>query len=136
MRISKQIDATDRSGFARRIRPHVEAELAAAKAAEQAGDHRAGFRHLERAHVLGQRSTMLHIAVHVRMLAWGVRHGEPREVMGQIARVIGAAAKTWTGLVPHGNTGGADVSPFQSMRIPDDLAGIIATARGRSPKAN
>jgi hypothetical protein len=132
MLFSKRIDAQDRSRFASRIRPHVDAELAAAKAAERAGDHLGAFHHLERAHVLGQRSTVRHVAIHVRMLMWGLRHGKPREVLGQVVRVIGAGAKTWIGLVPHGNTGGADVSAFKSMAIPDDLAGLIAAARSAS----
>lgn len=40
--------------FGRRIRPFVDHELAAAEAARRSGDDAAGFRFLERAHVLGQ----------------------------------------------------------------------------------
>jgi hypothetical protein len=117
------------SMFLRRIRPYIDAELRAAADAEKAGRAPEGFRHLERAHVLGQRSTTQHVRVHMRMLMWGVRHNDLPEVLGQIVRVIGAAAGTWVGLVPHGNTGGSDVSGFRSMQIPDDLAGQIAAAR-------
>src|SRR6185503_818221 len=41
-------------------------------------------------------------------------------------RIVGAAALTAFGLVPHGNTGGSNVSPFRRMHIPSDLASVIA----------
>ncbi len=72
---------------------------------------------------------MQHVRVHIAMLGWGVRNHKAREVLGQITRVIGAAAKTWIGFVPTGNTGGANVSPFKVMAIPDDLAEMIDVAR-------
>jgi Protein of unknown function (DUF3703) len=134
--LCKKIEASNRSSFANRIHSHVEAELDAAKAAELAGDLSRGFRHLERAHVLGQSSTVQHVRVHLRMLMWGIRHRDRHQVAGQIFRVVGAATKTWAGLVPQGNTGGSDVSGFKSMAIPDDLAGLIAMARAPAANAN
>lgn len=124
----------DRNRFGRRIHPLVSAEIAAAKTAEVSGDPAASFRHLERAHILGQSSTAQHVRVHLNMLAWAARHNDAREFIGQILRVIGAAAGTWAGLVPRGNTGGSKVSGFRSMPIPDDLADQIAAAR--APAAN
>jgi hypothetical protein len=134
--LSKRIDAKDHSSFSSRIRSHVEAEFAAAAAAEMAGDPLAAFRRLERAHVIGQRSTVQHVRVHIRMLMWGIRQRSLREFFGQITRVIGAATKTAVGLVPTGNTGGANVSAFKPMPIGDDLAGLIAAARSRPPHSN
>lgn len=127
--LSGRIEATDRWSFGWQIRSAVEAELAAARAAEREGDPAAGFRHLERAHVLGQGSTVQHVRVHLHMLIWGIRHHDMRQAIGQILRLIGAAAGTWAGLVPHGNTGGSNVNAFRSMAIPDDLADQIARAR-------
>lgn len=116
------------SRFAQRIRPHVDRELAAAREADLKGDSRLAFMHLERAHVLGQASTVQHVRVHVRMLAWGLRHRRPREVLGQLLRIVGAATKTviW---IPVGNTGGANVSPIRPMPVAPDLAQLIADAR-------
>lgn len=130
--LSKRVRGRNGATFGTRMRAQVEAELTAADAAERAGDPTAAFQHLERAHVLGQSSTVLHVRVHLRMLRWGLRHRERREILGQITRVIGAATKTSLGLVPRGNTGGANVSPFKAMAIPDDLAGKIAVARGEA----
>jgi hypothetical protein len=132
--LSRKIGATNSLNFGRRIRSCVEAELAAARASELGGDPIAGFLHLERAHVLGQGSTVQHVRVHQRMLMWAIRRHDLREVVGQLLRVTGAAAGTWVGLVPQGNTGGAKVSAFKALAIPDDLSRQIWTAR--SPGAN
>jgi hypothetical protein len=48
-----------------------------------------------------------------------------REVFGQIFRIVGAATKTPFGIVPQGNTGGANVSPFKKMPIDPELANLI-----------
>jgi hypothetical protein len=127
--LARRIDAPDRLSFGSRIRAYVELELSAAQAAERAGEPQTAFRHLERAHVLGQSSTVQHVRVHMAMLLWGLRRQDRHEVLGQITRLIGAATKTWIGLIPQGNTGGANVSAFRHMPIPDDLADLIDVAR-------
>jgi Protein of unknown function (DUF3703) len=128
---SKKIVATNPSNFGRRIHAYVAAELAAARSAELNGDLSSTFYHLERAHVVGQRSTVEHARVHLHMLMWGIRQHNRREIFGQIMRVIGAAARIRAGLVPNGNTGESNVSAFTSMAIPDDLAKQIKAARSR-----
>ena len=117
--------------FASRIRPLVAAELEAASRAETLGLGAEAFRHLERAHVLGQAATVEHVRVHWRMLRWGLRQRRPREVAGQVLRVVGAATKTAVGWVPTGNTGGADVSPFRPMPIAPDLQSLLDAASRR-----
>ena len=116
-------------GFAMRIRPYVTTELRRAEAAEASGDAALAFWHLERAHVLGQASTREHVRVHMRMLRWALRHRRHAETRGQLLRIVGAATKTSLNLVPTGNTGGADISPFKRLAIPPDLQALITTAR-------
>jgi len=113
--------------FADNIRPYVDLELRAA-----AQDASQEFAHLERAHVLGQASTREHVRVHWHMLTWAWRHRDGRELAGQLLRIVGAATKTFIGLVPTGNTGGANVSAVQPMPLDPELAAIIARARGNS----
>ena len=113
------------SSFAVNIRPHVDAELRAAVL-----DPPNEFAHLERAHVLGQASTREHVRVHWRMLRWAWRHRDAREFAGQLLRIVGAATKTFIGLVPAGNTGGANVSAIRPMPLDPELAAIIDRARG------
>jgi hypothetical protein len=115
------------SRFADNIRPYVEAELRAARAG--GADE---FAHLERAHVLGQASTREHVRVHWQMLKWAVRHRDPREFLGQVLRMTGAATKTFIGLVPAGNTGGANVSAVQPMPVDPELAAIISRAKAEN----
>jgi hypothetical protein len=116
------------TGFSQRIRPHVEAELAAAAQAETSGRAADAFSHLERAHVLGQASTAQHVRVHWEMFRWGWRQRRLRECGGQLLRIVGAATKTAIGLVPHGNTGGANISPFKRLPVPPDLEQVIRSA--------
>lgn len=108
---------------------HVDRELQLAVQREDAGDPVAAFRHLERAHILGQHSTRLHVLVHWHMLRWAWRKRDGREFAGQMFRLVGAAAKTAIGMVPAGNSGGANVSTFKRMPIPDDLAEILKAHR-------
>jgi len=115
--------------FRFRIRPFVDAELRFAQQMRLAGDHLAEFHHLERAHVLGQASTIEHTRVHVLMFLWALRQYQPGEMAGQVVRILGAATKTIFGLVPSGNTGGSNVSPFKSMAISPDLRRILDTVR-------
>lgn len=119
------------SRFSDSIDPYITQELQQAERLWNAGQRGHAFRHLERAHILGQTSTLQHVRTHWHMLIWGVRSKSIRESVGQIARIIGAAAITAIGLVPVGNTGGSNVSPFKPMPIPQDLADIIALAKQR-----
>lgn len=115
--------------FHYRIKRHVQLELASARTAEANGNAQLAFSHLERAHILGQRSTRLHVLTHWRMMGWGIRQRQPIEVLGQLGRVVGAALTTGIGLVPAGNTGGASVSGFRKMPVPEELQAIIDAAR-------
>ncbi len=107
---------------------HIEAEIAAAAELSSEGKQAEAFRHLERAHVLGQSSTYQHTRVHWLMLKHGVANKDVRAVAGQAVRIAGAATKTPLGLIPAGNTGGANVSPFRRMPIPDDLKEVLDKA--------
>ena len=96
------------------------AELAAARSVFQRGAFDEAFPHLERAHILAQRHTGPHVTVHWWMLRVGMRRGDLREVVGQLARIAAALvfSRIW---VPLGNTGGANVSAFRPMPVPEDL---------------
>jgi hypothetical protein len=126
------VSVTAPRDFAREMQPFVNEELRAAAASEAAGETDQSFRHLERAHVLGQRTTLTHVQVHFRMLTWALRHRDVREAAGQMLRIVGATLKTARGKVPLGNTGGSNVSPYSPMQIPSDLAQIITRVMARS----
>ncbi len=117
------------TNFDATIKPHFEAELKEAEWCNEQRDPAGSFTHLERAHVLGQSSTRLHVTAHWQMLKWAVQNGSVSEFVGQVMRIVGAATKTAIGWVPEGNTGGSNVSPFRRMPMPGDLAAIIERAR-------
>lgn len=127
----QQLTANRMSSFSTLIRPHVTAELERARALSSSGHAALAFQHLERAHVLGQASTVEHVRAHWHMLAWGLRNRSAPEVLGQVLRLAGAATKTAIGLVPRGNTGGANISPFKSLPVPPDLDAILISAATR-----
>ena len=101
-----------------------EQEVERADQALRRGDFETAFRHLERAHVLAQRTTRRHTFVHWRMLVAGLRRGDVREVVGQVPRIVASIlfSRLW---VPHCNSGRARVSAFQLMPVPDDLRHLV-----------
>ncbi len=103
--------------FTQAIQIPVLRELVKARQARQLGLSAVQFSHYENAHVLGQESTYWHTYTHWLMLCWGWQHRVYPEVAGQILRIVGAVTKTAIGLLPHGNTGGANVSPFKPMTL-------------------
>jgi hypothetical protein len=115
------------SNFALRINPSVHIELATAARLDASGDAVSAFAHLERAHILGQSSTVQHVRVHWAMFCWALRHNVVGETVGQLWRIVGAALKTWL-WVPMGNTGGSNVSGFKPMPVPADLQRLIDAA--------
>jgi hypothetical protein len=112
-----------------RLQHHIASEISLAESAERSGDLRSAFSHLERAHVLGQPLTGSHTRVHWLMFRLAVKMRSPREIWGQIIRIIGAATKTPFGIYPTGNTGGSNVWFFKPLPLPDDLAAIINRSR-------
>ena len=117
------------SNFTKNVSPYVEQELSLAYQARKNGLIDIEFSHLESAHVLGQESTYLHVKVHGLMLLWGWRNKQIKEVLGQALRILGAATKTAIGLVPEGNTGGVNISPFKVLPINAKHQAIISKAK-------
>jgi hypothetical protein len=106
------------------VREAFELEWKAAAAARRAGELDRAFGHLERAHILGQRRTWLHVRSHLGMWRVGWQRGDLRELFGQSTRMFAALlfSRIW---IPVGNTGGANVSAMQPMPVPADLQAIL-----------
>ena len=107
------------------LKPYFQQELNEAALAFEKQHYQVCWRHLERAHILGQPYPYAHTAVHWKMFWFGVKLKNGKEVMGQIPRLLVGGIKSFVGHIPVGNTGGANVPPLQPMEIPEDLAGII-----------
>ena len=83
------------------------------------------WRHLERAHILGQAYPWEHSYAHWQMLLFGLKIKSWKEVLGQIPRLLVGGVKSFVGKIPLGNTGGANVHPLKPMEIPADLQEIF-----------
>lgn len=103
-----------------KLRAAFDAEMDQARRLYRQNDLPGCFRHLERAHILGQRSYVPHVASHYWMFKAGLRGRDWHEVVGQVARMI-ASIGSLIGTVPVGNNGRATVPALRPMPIPDDL---------------
>lgn len=100
-------------------------EMTTARMAFARRDFPLAFHHLERAHILGQRSFSRHWISHWWMLKVGLRTRDGREIAGQILRLLAVVPGFVLGWIPLGNTGGANVSAVRPMALPDDLAATL-----------
>ena len=107
------------------LRPFYKEELLQAKNEFDKKHYQQSWRHLERAHILGQPYPAEHTSVHWKMLGFGVKIKNSKEIIGQIPRLLFGGVKSFVGKIPVGNTGGANVPPLLSMDIPEDLQLII-----------
>lgn len=114
----------------KKLTPHVQRELALAR--ESRDTPSVEFHHLEQAHVLGQYSTFWHVLVHLKMGAWALQHRRVKELLGQVMRVIGALTKTPLGLLPRGNTGGANISAFKRLPWSEEHEAIFQAIRNET----
>ena len=108
-----------------RISLFLEREYQDAELAEEAGNAADAWHHLERAHIVAQRSLAPHLYSHWRMLKLALRTGDLGEGLGQVLRLALAPLGNLTGRLPIGNTGRSDVSAFAHMTIPPDLRDLL-----------
>lgn len=111
------------------LKIHYRKELELYKFELDKGNLSLAWRHLERAHILGQSWPREHSHVHWIMLKFGFRIKDMREIVGQIPRLLVGGVKSFVGKIPVGNTGGANVPPLQPIEIPTDLEALLKTYR-------
>ncbi len=87
------------------------------------------FYFFERTHILGQMNPYFHTLSHIFMLRVALKKRDFLEIIGQLFRIPSGLLGSIVGIVPTGNTGGAGVSPFKKMPIPDDLQNILDNLR-------
>ena len=102
-----------------------EREIALARELIAAGDLESAFRHLERAHVIGQSHVGTHAKAHWLMFTLEMRRRRVAAVFGQSIRLVLGIVGSVIGVVPIGNTGGTDISMFKRLPIAPDLQEII-----------
>jgi len=91
-------------------------QLQLGKEALKAKEYTTSFYHLENAHILGQKHLWRHTLSHLWMFVFGIKTRNPKEIIGQVFRIIASLLFTliW---VPKGNTGGTNISPILPIPI-------------------
>lgn len=107
------------------LKSYFETELEAYKSAFKTKEFRVAWRHLERAHILGQAWPLEHTVAHMYMFKFAIHIKNTKEILGQVPRLLVGGIKSFVGEIPVGNTGGADVPPLKPMEIPGDLKKIL-----------
>lgn len=103
------------------LKSAFDAEMFAAMQRYRKGQLDQAFKHLEVAHVLGQRYVLPHVLSHWWMLKIGLKRRAPTEVVGQAVRIVLGAFGSAVGVVPTGNTGGTNISMFRRMPIAPEI---------------
>lgn len=107
------------------LKEHMDKEIVLSFTKFKSGSYQMAWRHLERAHILGQAWPVEHTRSHCHMLIFAVKVKNTKETIGQLPRLIVGGVKSFVGKIPVGNTGGANVPPLKPMEIPDDLKQIL-----------
>lgn len=111
------------------LKAHFNSELNNYITSYRAEDLQNAWRHLERAHVIGQSYPYQHTYVHWKMLQFGFKIKSTKEIIGQIPRLLVGGVKSFVGKIPVGNTGGADVPPLKWLPIEDDIMEMFTRAK-------
>lgn len=116
------------------LRPYFKAELKAADFSLGNNDLGQAWRHLEKAHVIGQAYPLDHSFVHWKMLQFGFRIKSVKEISGQIPRLLVGGVKSFVGKIPVGNTGGANIPPLKPLPIEQEIIEIFEKAGVTLPR--
>ncbi len=104
----------------KKLKSAFESEMTSARKHYLLANYDQCFKHLERAHILGQRNYIPHVINHFWMMKVALKISDWREAMGQFTRMV-MSVGSLIGMVPIGNSGRARISPIKPMPIPSDL---------------
>jgi hypothetical protein len=117
-----------------KLQPYFEKELKAYYSCMQNSNLQQAWRHLEKAHVIGQAYPFKHTYVHWKMLQFGIKIKSLKEVIGQVPRLLIGGVKSFVGKIPVGNTGGANIPPLKTLPIDQEIIEIFEKAGVEPPK--
>ncbi len=110
------------------LKPYYDNELNNYRVEYSNGNLKSAWNHLERAHIIGQKYPYTHSYVHWKMLQFGFKIKNSKEILGQIPRLIFGGIKSFVGKIPVGNPGGANVPPLKPFPIEEELQNIFTEA--------
>ena len=112
----------------KKLKPYFDQELKEYDRYLKSGGLQLAWHHLERAHIIGQAYPYHHSYAHWKMLLFGFRIKDSKEIIGQIPRLLVGGVKSFVGKIPVGNTGGANVPPLKPLPIDGELLEIFEKA--------
>jgi hypothetical protein len=115
------------------LTPYYNTELDKHQKEYSMGNLERAWHHLERAHIIVQQYPRAHTFVHWKMLQFGFKIKNSKEIFGQIPRLIFGGVKSFVGKIPVGNPGRANVPPLKPFPIEKELLDIFAKAKIVSP---
>ena len=80
-----------------KLKPYFQRELNEYLLAFEKNKMEVSWKHLERAHILGQPYPIEHTYVHWKMLLFGIKTKNTKEVIGQIPRLLVGGVKSFVG---------------------------------------
>ena len=107
------------------LKPYFDLELEKYRTEYISENLKNAWKHLERAHIIGQKYPIAHTFVHWKMLQFGFKIKNGKEIFGQIPRLIFGGVKSCVGKIPVGNPGGANVPPLKPFPIEKELQDIF-----------
>ena len=112
----------------KKLAPYYASELNNYQIQYVNGNLKKAWIHLENAHIIGQKYPYAHTFVHWKMLQFGIKIKNRKEVLGQIPRLLFGGIKSFVGKIPEGNPGGANVPPLKPFPIKKELQAIFTKA--------
>lgn len=109
----------------KKLKPFFKKEMDLYQMEYETKNYESAWHHLERAHIIGQKYPYVHSLVHWKMLQFGIRTKNSKEIIGQIPRLIFGGVKSFVGTIPIGNPGGANVRPLKPFPIALDVKEIF-----------
>jgi hypothetical protein len=107
------------------LQPYYNTELENYRMEYACQNLKSAWYHLERAHIIVQKYPYAHTYVHWKMLQFGFKIKNGKEIFGQIPRLIFGGVKSFVGKIPVGNPGGANVPPLKPFPIEKELQDIF-----------
>ena len=107
------------------LQPYYNTELENYRMEYASQNLKSAWYHLERAHIIVQKYPYAHTYVHWKMLQFGFKIKNGKEIFGQIPRLMFGGVKSFVGKIPVGNPGGANVPPLKPFPIEKELQDIF-----------
>lgn len=112
----------------KKLKPFYNKELEDYQKEYSSGNLKKAWNHLERAHIIGQKYPFVHCYVHWKMMLFGYKTKNRKEILGQIPRLLFGGVFSFIGKVPIGNPGGSNVPPLKPFPIEKEIHDMFLEA--------